>query len=172
MKTKILSFAILFLILFSIENSSAQKKDSGQKANPQINTAQGDPTVFGALSTDGSYYSVCIGYIRLTGLGDATSAPAYLKIEGTADVCCLSPGQVERDPANCTPGQRLSATGEPVDVDVKNGSLVIRSSDMVCAKLEGGCKNKRNFEAKLDNVTIIKVILVVQGKEFNITSYL
>jgi hypothetical protein len=166
MKARIFSFVLALIALFAFNDAFAQKKDPGQKANPQINTSQGEPE----LSQYGE--TVCIDYIRITGLGDATSVPAYLKIEGTATVCCYSPGQQkDQTPDNCSPGQKLSATGETVNVKVSNGNLIITTADGVCASLKGGCKNK-NFESEISDVVITSVILVVQGKEFNLTGYL
>jgi hypothetical protein len=167
MKARILSLAFVLMALFCFGDVYAQQK----KANPKINTSQGDPDLSGALSADESSFDVCIEYLRLTGLGNASSVEATLSIEGTATVCCINPGQEKQTDPKCTPGQKLTATGDPVFLDVTNGNVIITSADGVCASLIGNCKNQKNFDATLEGATITKVTLRVQNTDIDLTDW-
>ncbi len=163
MKARILSFALVLIALFSFESAFAQK------ANPKISNPDKNDVRISARSIDGGY-RICIDYVRITGLGNASSVAASLTVAATADVTCLSPGQVGRDNPNPSPGQSIGATGDTEYLTASNGNLVIQGCS-VYVDIVGSCKNKNQTVAGISNVNVSNIYLTLNGKTVSLNEY-
>jgi len=166
MKNNILNLAFAFIALFGITTVNAQ--------NPKIsNPDKATVDLSCQYNSDGSY-TVAIKYLRLTGLGNATSAAASLTVTATADVSCYNRGQQKQDEPKTIPGQSNTATGPIVTLTPKNGVLIIQNCT-VRASIVGNCKNTNTtngFESKVENVDVSDLFITINGKQVSLKDYL
>jgi hypothetical protein len=164
MRSITISFLLALIAIFSFNAAVAQK------ANPKIsNPDQGDVRISANEIAGG--YRICIDYVRITGLGNATSVAASLTVVATADVTCLSPGQVGRDDPNPSPGQSVGGTGETQYLQASNGVLIIQGCS-VYVDILGSCKNKNQTVSGITNVNVTDLYLTLNGKRVSLNDYL
>ena len=167
MKKFIVSSVIAFLALLCINTAVAQ--------NPKIsNPDKLTVDLSCEYNQDGSY-TVAIKYLRLTGLGNATSVAASLTVNATADVSCYNQGQLKQgEPVKSMPGQSSTATGPTVTLTPRNGVLIIENC-VLSASIVGNCKNtntQNGFESEVANVNINDLYININGKTVSLRSYI
>ena len=167
MKRNILNIAIALIALFSVNAAIAQ--------NPKIsNPDKATVDLSCSYNEDGSY-TVAIKFLRLTGLGNATSATAKLTVTATADVSCFNSGQLKQgEPVKTIPGQSSTASGKDIELIPKNGVLIIENC-LVSASIVGDCKNtntKNGFESEVANVDVSDLFITINGSKVSLKDYI
>jgi hypothetical protein len=163
----LLSLAFAFVAMFSVSTTFAQ--------NPKIsNPDKATVDLSCEYNNDGSY-TVAIKYLRLTGLGNATSATASLTVVATADVNCYNQGQLKQgDPVKSIPGQKSTTTGDDITLAPKNGVLILENC-VVRVNIAGDCKNtnpNNGFESEVLNVVISNLYVTINGKDVSLRDYI
>jgi hypothetical protein len=166
MKKVILSSAIALIALLSANTVNAQ--------NPKISNPDKATVDISCSYNDDGSYTVAIKYLRLTGLGNATSATATLTVTATADVNCYNKGQLKQDVVKSIPGQSSTASGKEVFLTPKNGVLIIQNC-IVSASIVGNCKNtndKNGFESEVTNVDVSDLFITINGSKVSLKDYI
>lgn len=166
MKNKILSILIASIFILSSETVEAQ--------NPKISNPD-KATVDLSCSYDDGSYTVAIKYLRLTGLGNATSVTAQLTVTATADVSCYNSGQLKQgEPVKSMPGQSSTASGNEVTLTPKNGVLILQNC-VVSTSIVGDCKNSNTnngFESAVTNVDVSDLYITINGSQVSLRNYI
>lgn len=167
MKNSILSILIASIAIFSVNTVNAQ--------NPKISNPDKATVDLSCSYNDDGSYTVAIKFLRLTGLGNATSAAASLTVTATADVSCYNQGQLKQgEPVKSIPGQSSTATGPTVTLTPKNGVLIIQNC-VLRASIVGDCKNtndKNGFESEVTNVNISDLFITINGSKVSLKDYI
>jgi hypothetical protein len=112
-------------------------------------------------------YSVCVGYCRVTGVGDASSVTAKLVIEGTFDSHCFN-GGADSGPI---PGQKFSVQGPTQTFSATNGNVIIQN---LCASVTAGCKTQggSGWTSEISSVSISNLYLLINNKQVSLNEFL
>jgi hypothetical protein len=160
----ILNLAFALVALFSVSTVSAQ--------NPKISNPDKDDVRISCSYVNGDY-KICIDYIRITGLGDASSVSASLTASATADVLCYNNGQNKQDSPKSIPGQKSTAHGNDVQLTASNGVLILKNCS-VSVTISGDCKTAggNGWTSEVSNVDVSNLYLTLNGKTVSLSSYI
>ena len=148
-------FSIAIVAFFVVGAVSAQ--------NPHINKKD-RANVDATWSTE----EVCFSGV-VAGNGNASSVTAYLIVEVEANTFCYNPAGGAKDPGGVPGHQDFTITGEAQTFDCKNGKADLKD---VCAALDivVDCPNPK-WSGVIDDLNIISVVVVINGKILDVSSY-
>lgn len=159
MKNIILSSLFALVALFYINSASAQAV--------KISNPDRKDVVLNESALPAATCSVCVGYCRVSGLGDASSVTAKLIVEGTFDSHCFN-GGADSGPI---PGQKFSVQGPSQTFSATNGNIIIQN---LCASVAGACKSQggSGWTSEISSTTITNLYLLINNKQVSLNEFL
>lgn len=131
--------------------------------NPHINKKDRSNVVATANAEE-----VCFSGV-VAGNGNASSVNAYLIVDVEADTYCFNPAGGAKDDIGVPGHMDFTVIGEAETFDCRNGKAYIEN---VCATLGivVDCPNNK-WTGVVENLIIKSVVLVINGKTLDVSSY-